>query len=162
MKNIKNMLLSIVSLVAFFGSQSTVAGTSGLLKSMQGPGLEIYNKSTNAITVTIFMNGTFTQKADISPNQKFAKDIDTKQSLQIGIYDPKTTISTGTFSREITPAPKYFYEINASGKTKYLSWNPTKSTPLYPQTGTFMGLSGKSDSGYPLSDNISQGQIVKK
>jgi|SRR5438445_6223504 len=162
MKNIKNTLLSIISVIAFLSSQSAVAGTSGLLKSIQGPGFEIYNKATSPITITIFINGNFTQSADISPNGKFLKDIDVKQPMQLGIYNQVTKISTSTFSREITPTPNYFYNLNASGKTKYLTWNPAKSPFLYPQTGTFMGMSGKSDSGYPLSANITQGQITKR
>ena len=167
MKNIKNMLLSIVSIAAFATSQSIIAssaptGTSGLLKSIQGPGFEMYNKATNPITITIFIDGAFDRFADINANGKFVKDIDTKKPMQVGIYDKVTKIATGTFSREITPAPKALYNLNAPGKTKYLTWNPAKSTALYPQTGTFMGLSGKSDSGYPLSDNISQSQITRK
>jgi len=162
MKNTKNMLLSITSMIVIFGSQSAVAGTSGLLKSIQGPGFEVYNKATGPITITIFMDGKFSQTADISPNGKFLKDIDTKAPMQLGIYNQVTKISTSTFSREITPAPNHFYNLNASGKTKYLTWNPAKSPALYPQTGTFMGISGKSDSGYPLSANITQGQITKK
>jgi hypothetical protein len=146
-------------MVAILTSQSAVADASELLKKMQGPGFEVYNKASNAITITIFINGQFVQTADIGPNGKFLKDIDVKQPMQLGIYDQVTKISTSTFSREITPAPKYFYNLNALGKTKYLTWNPAKSPALYPQTGTFMGLSGKSDSGYPLSSNITQGQI---
>ena len=108
------------------------------------------------------MNDKFIRTADIAPNQKFLQDIDVSQPIQLGIYDPKVKISTGTFSREITPKPNHFYSLNAPGKTKYLTWNPAKAPYLYPQTGTFMGLSGKSDSGYPLGSNLTQGQIVKK
>jgi len=161
MKNIRNILLSITPMIVIFGSQSAVAGTSGLLKSIQGPGFEVYNKANGPITITIFINGKFSQTADISSNGKFIKDIDTKAPMQLGIYDQITKISTSTLSRDITPTPKHFYNLNASGKTKYLTWNPAKSPALYPQTGTSWGWSGKSDSGYPLSDNITQGQITK-
>lgn len=162
MNNIKNILLSLVSITAFASSQVTVAGASGLLKSMQGPGFEVYNKASNPITITIFIDGAFERYADINAGGKFLKDIDVKKPMQIGIYNKVTKISTGTFSREITPKPDFFYDLNASGKTKYLTWNPAKSPALYPQTGTFMGMSGKSDSGYPLSANLSASQIVRK
>ncbi len=45
-----------------------------------------------------------------------------------------------------------------SGKTKFVTFNPKKDKNrrnwLYPQTGTFLGLSGKSSSGYSLKNNI--------
>lgn len=162
MKTIKNIFVSIVSAIVLLISQSSVAGTAGLLKQMQGPGFEVFNKSTNPITITIFMDGKFLKYANIGSNQKFVQDIDVKQPMQLGIYTQTTKISTGTFSREIEPKPNFFYSINAPGKTKYLTWNPAKTPTLYPQTGTFMGLSGKSDSGYPLSSNLTQGQISKQ
>lgn len=161
MKNIKHILISIISIVAFASFQSTVAGTTELLKSIQGPGFEVYNKATNPITITIFIDGTFTQSADINAGGKFVKDVDVSKPMQIGIYDKITKVSTNLF-QTISPAPTFLYDLNAPGKTKYLTWNPAKSPALYPQTGTFLGLSGKSDSGYPLGSNLSQGQIVRK
>lgn len=159
MKITKNIFVSIVSVVVLMFSQVSFAGTAELLKKIQGPGFEVFNKASNPITITIFMDGAFLRYADIGSNQKFLLNIDVNKPMQLGIYNQKTKISTGTFSRDITPAPQYLYTLNAPGKTKYLTWNPAKSPSLYPQTGPLMGLLGKSDSGYPLSSNLTQGQI---
>ncbi len=168
MKNTKNIFFSILAITLFLISQSSLASeqlakkSSALVKKMQGPGFEVFNKSANTITITIFMNEKFLRYADIAPQQGFSLDIDVNQPIQLGVYDPKTKVSTGTFSREITPKAPYFYTLNAPGKTKYLTWSPDKSTPLYPQTGPLMGLGKmigmKSRSGYPLDNNISSVQ----
>jgi hypothetical protein len=165
MKSVKNIFLSIATITLAVISQSSIASqqlaqkSSDLVKKLQGPGFEVFNKSANTITVTIFINEKFLRYADIAPQQGFALDIDLNQPMQLGVYDPRTKISTGTFSRQIEPKAKYFYTLNAPGKTKYLSWDPTKSMPLYPQTGPLMGLGKmigmKSRSGYPLDNNIS-------
>ena len=63
-----------------------------------------------------------------------------------------------------------YYTINAPGKTKYLTWNPAKATPLYPQTGPMMGLMGRynplgagtTESGLPLGNNVTEREIVRK
>ncbi|HXW52862.1 MAG TPA: hypothetical protein VEL47_02025 [Myxococcota bacterium] len=59
------------------------------------------------------------------------------------------------------------YKIDAQNKTKYITWNPAKyhSEPakyFYPQTASWMGYSGTTESGYSLKDNISQSDIVKR
>lgn len=68
-------------------------------------------------------------------------------------------------SSNVSPE-NYEFEIsfaNAQGKTKYITYNPSKSSDkkkwVYPQTGTFMGLSGKTETGYSLNKNISSNNI---
>ncbi|HLJ31836.1 MAG TPA: hypothetical protein VKU36_05330 [Candidatus Babeliales bacterium] len=160
MKNIKNMLLTSITILCSFTTHISQAGTSALLKKVQGPGFELFNKAPNTITVTVFIDNKFSETRDVAPQGKLLKNIDVNQPIQIGIYNQVTKISTGFLSREITPQPDYFYEINAPGKTKYVTWNPAKSPSLYSQTGPLMGLMGKTESGYPLSDLTKQ-EIVK-
>jgi hypothetical protein len=101
--------------------------------------------------------------ADVQSNQKFLKTVDINKPIRIGIYNqPTKNISTSFLSGAITPQPNVVYELNAPGKTKYVTWNPSKSPFLYPQTGPLMGMTGKSDSGYPLSNNLAQSQIILK
>jgi len=157
-KTTKNIVLSLSILLL---TQIAYAGTSALLKKIQGPGFEIFNKATNPITVTLFVNDKFMRTRDVAHQGKFEENIDVNQPIQIGIYNKVTKISTGFISREITPSPDYFYEINAPGKTKYVTWNPAKSPSLYSQTGPLMGLTGKTESGYPVS-KLTGEEIRKK
>ncbi len=156
MKNIK-VLIAIVALI-FCNAH---AGTAELLKKMQGPGFEIYNKAPQAISVAVVVDGKLST-ADIVSNKKYAQDVDLNKTIRLGIYNKQTKgISTSFMTGAITPQPDAIYDLTGSG-TKYVTFTPSKSPSLYPQTGTLMGLSGKSDSGYPLNKNLSQSQIVPK
>jgi hypothetical protein len=164
MKIMKNLFITIVSIISFFNAH---AGTSGLLKSIQGPGFELYNKAPQTISIALIINGKFTTK-NIGAGEKFSQQVDLKDTIRLGIFNKQTpNISTALGSGiitqlTITPQPDAIYDLNAPGKTKYITWNPAKSPTLYPQTGTYMGLSGKSDSGYPLGSNLQQSQIINK
>jgi hypothetical protein len=162
MKPIKNILMTIVSVVSFFSAQSSIAGTAELLKKTQGPGFEFYNKASQPVSIAIIIDGQLTT-ADIAANGKFIKDVDLSKTIRLGIYNKTTKgISTTLLTGAIDPQPNFIYDLNAPKKTKYVTWNPAKTPALYPQTGTFMGLSGKTDSGYPLGSNLQQSQIVLK
>lgn len=162
MKNIKKIALSILSIAGLLSMQQSIAGAAGLLKKTQGPGFEFYNKASQPVSIALIIKGTLTT-ADVPASGKYVKDVDLSDTIRLGVYNKKTTgISTAFMSDAITPQPDKVYELNAPGKTKYLSYAPAKTPALYPQTGTFMGLSGKSDSGYPLGSNLSQSQIVLK
>lgn len=161
MKSIKLIVSSIAIIASLITIQSTQPAAN-LVKKMQGPGFEVFNKANQAISIAIMIDGKLTP-ANIAPNGKFVLDIDLSKPVKLGIYNRQTSgISTTFLTGAITPQPDKLYELNAPGKTKYLTWNPSKSPFLYPQTGTYMGISGKSDSGYPLSSNLSQNQIVLK
>lgn len=160
MKNSKIMLMTTAMICT--GFLTIQAGTSDLLSSIKGPGFELYNKATQTISIALVVDGVLTT-ADVLAGKKFTQKIDLTKPVRLGIYNQATKgISTSFISGAITPQPNAVYELSASGKTKYLTWTPSKNPPLYPQTGTFMGLSGKSDSGYPLSSNLSQSQIILK
>jgi hypothetical protein len=170
MKHMKIMLLSIISMIIASTSSLINAslsdlgkGTSGLVGQARkggGLGFELYNKSLNTITLTIFINDKFLRWINIEPSKKHEQNIDLDIPVSIGIYDPATAATIrGNSPQNITPVPNHFYNLNAPGKTKYITWNPAKSPSLYPQTGIWMGILGKSDTGYSLSNNLSQGQI---
>lgn len=168
MKIMKNLFITIVSIGCFNTYNIyTMAGTTGVLKSIQGPGFELYNKASQTISIALIINGQLTT-ANIGAGKKFEKTVDLKETIRLGVFNKQTpNISTAFGSGivtqlTITPQPDAIYDLNAPGKTKYLTWNPAKSPILYPQTGTLMGLSGKSDSGWPLSSNLQQSQIVNK
>jgi hypothetical protein len=160
MKSTKNLLLTIAMPVIVV--LNVHAGTSDLLKKTQGPGFELYNKAAQTISVAVLIDGQLST-ADVAPSGKFLKDVDTSKTIRLGIYNkPTKGISTAFISGAITPQPDVVYELKAPGKTKYVTYNPSKSSALYPQTGPLMGLKGKTESGYPLGSNLQQGQIVLK
>jgi hypothetical protein len=140
MKNIKNIIFTIVS-VALFSISTNHAE----------PNFELYNKDKAPIGVMIG-----SQQQIVQANKQLALTINSSQSLYIEVY-PNTSIKENMMM--VTP---YKFKINAQGKTVYLSWNPTKSSPLYPQTGPLMGLMGKTESGLSLSNNISSSNIQKQ
>lgn len=161
MKNIKRALMGAL-IIGSMGFLSSQASTTELLKKMQGPGFELYNKASNTITAVILVDGELTTQ-DVLSNKKFLVTVDTNKPIRLGIYNqPTKNVSTTFMSGALTPQPNAVYELIAPGKTKYVTWNPAKSPALYPQTGTLMGLSGKSDSGYPLGSNLGQSQIILK
>ena len=161
MKNIKTMLIGAL-IIGSMGFSSLQAGTAELLKKTQGPGFELYNKASGTITAAILIDGELTTQ-DVLPNKKLLKTVDTSKPIRLGIYnEPTKNVSTTFISGALTPQPNFVYELNAPKKTKYVTWNPSKSPALYPQTGTLLGLSGKSDSGYPLGSNLGQSQIILK
>lgn len=160
MKNIKSMLF--LSVISTLSCLNVSAGTADLLKKTQGPGFELFNKASHTISIAVLIDGNLTT-ADIASGSKFLKDVDVSKTIRLGIYNkPTKGISTAFLSGAITPQPDAIYDLNAAGKTKYITYNPSKSPALYPQTGPLMGLRGKTESGYPLGSNLSQSQIVSK
>lgn len=146
MKNIKGIAL----LVAFFVVNVVAVD----------PGFELFNKATQPVSIALVANGQLTT-ATVGASQKFVTSTPVSDIIQFGIYDKQTdNVSMHPSSGSLMPQPTRIYTLNAPGKTKYITWNPAKSPYLYPQTGTFMGLLGKSDSGYSLKNNLSQSQIV--
>ena len=148
--------------IAMIASSTISFGSQQLLESIKGPGFELYNKAPNTISVALIVDGNLST-ADVAAGKKFVQKVDYTKPIRLGIYNQVTKgISTSFMSGAITPQPNAVYELSAPGKTKYVTWTPSKSPALYPQTGTFMGLSGKSDSGYPLGSNLSQSNIILK
>lgn len=177
MKKIQKLYLSILSVIILSHPSLLIkAGTGDLLKNMEGPGFEIINKAPTPIWVALSLSNDLViapmGQVEIAAGKKCALVIDTEKAATIGVYEsnPGKVSSSFSFSSggftQLSPQPTYVYSINEPKKTKYLTWNPAKyGTPakyFYPQTGILMGLLGKSDSGYPLSNNISASSIVFK
>jgi hypothetical protein len=136
---IRNNLLAIVSLVALFGINSQINAAT------EGPGFQIQNKAKNSIKVTLVAGPMGTAKMyQVSRDMFLPVEINLQDRITIKVIDGSTS---------------KMYTIDAPGKTKYLTWNPSKSKPLYPQTGTYMGLSGTSETGYSLKKNVSASDI---
>ena len=147
MKNFKRIAL----LIGFFAVNTVVA---------IDPGFEIINKATQPISIALVVNGQLTNTT-VGAGKKFATSTPVSDVIQFGIYEKQTdNVTLHPSSGSLMPQPTRIYTLNAPGKTKYITWNPAKSPNLYPQTGTFMGLTGKSDSGYSLKNNMTQSQIV--
>ena len=160
MKNMKNIFVAIVSAISFLSIQSA--------KASQGPGFEFYNKDTdyfNISTITIALVFNKDPKTaiitDIAPNKKFSKTINLNDEILLCVFKKQTPITSVSSIKDIyQKRPDYIYIINAPGKTKYVSFNTAKAPHwVYPQTGTLMGLTGKSDSGYSLQNNIKQSDL---
>ncbi|HLJ31830.1 MAG TPA: hypothetical protein VKU36_05300 [Candidatus Babeliales bacterium] len=140
MRNIKNIFTIFVTLL-----------TTQCIFSE--PVIEIYNKTNESIQVDI-ADGSSRKDittAYVNPNEQWNSG-------------DRTTITLNTkllmqVSTKANPSPKAFM-IDAPGKTKYLSWDPAKSQPLYPQTGPLLGLLGKTKSGLSLSNNINTENIA--
>ena len=136
-----NILLTIVSLAGLFSMQSNISAELGF---------ELVNKSTKSIKVTL-IDEKGPEEQNLESYNVAAKDL---LVLPISI-DDRVIISID--DRSILRSRSYI--IDAPGKTKYLTWDPSKVNPLYPQTGTYMGLSGVSESGLSLKNNISNDQL---
>jgi hypothetical protein len=153
MKNTKITLLSIISIITFSNSQ--LINAAG--EAPQGPGFELYNKASHPITIEVAIVGTnFKQIYTVNPNSKRPLEIDLDATITLGIYNPRKT------AQEMMLPSDYFYTIYNPGKTKYLTWNPAKNPPLYPQTGRLMGFSGISDTGYSLNNNLRAGIMPRQ
>src|SRR5438477_13114152 len=110
MKNIKKMLL-VALIVSSLGFLTSKASTTELLKKMQGPGFELYNKASNTITAAIIVDGELTTQ-DVLSNKKFLKTVDTNKPIRLGIYNqPTKNVSTAFISVALTPQPNAVYEL---------------------------------------------------
>lgn len=160
--------LTLIGICAFIASSTLNAGAEELRIKMwheaYGPGFEIQNKG-NAIWVAVALDGSLKDFFKLAENGKKQLTITGDESILLGVYDKEPTINprgvAGTTF--LGSSPNYKYEINAQGKTKYLTYNPAKfnneAKYFYPQTGTFLGLLGTSSSGHSLKKNITQSEI---
>lgn len=132
----------------------------------RGPGFQIANKTKDSIWVSIVVGdkiSTYQEELgydEVTPGDRLTMDIaNLNNDIQIAVYteNPEAV----TFEDDsYNPMPEYtfFTSKDARGKTKYLTWNPTKhkvaKKSLYPQTGRLKGLMKVSSSNYNLSNNI--------
>ena len=146
MKNFTNVLLTIASGIALFTAQTSVGSTHMI---------EVYNKENTSIQLDITEMGTGGRKnfptVYVAANQQWRsgdRNVDMNAELEFTISDKGKMIGR--------------YQVNAPGKTKYLSWDRAKNPSLYPQTGPLLGLLGQTKSGYGLENNVRASQISKK
>jgi hypothetical protein len=152
MKNLKNVIFSLVILAGIMTSSTYAAND---------PNFEIYNKSKEDIKVVITTTGERTmdpvkREIRIANNRKektVAKEGTWRETL------PSTLAAVGVMVIDGDGKHEFSIQREEATETIYLSWNPEKSTALYPQTGPLMGLLGKTKSGLPLKNNISSNQI---
>lgn len=156
MKSIKNILLAVASITAFATSQSSIAA----------PNFEVMNKAAEPIGIRIFAGpDTYMDIVQPGTQAQYQKNIATSGSISVEVY-PETNTTISLNSKIKYNPTKHKYLINANGKIVFLTWDPTKSTPLYPQTGKgflrSLGGPKTSESGQPLADNITANQIVRQ
>lgn len=146
MKSIKNIFITITAIGMTFTSFAEI-------------NFEFYNKDKGygRVYITLKVNNK-----DIVTH----KIVDHDEIYQATI-DPQSPVELNVFTVD---QKNLNYIINAPGKTKYLSWDYTKPVSLYPQTGPLKGLmgrynpfgEGKTETGLPLNNNVSEKQIIKK
>src|SRR5579872_3579715 len=152
MKNLKNIVAVIISIV----SMITLLTTQWAF-SVGAPNVEINNHQTSGPdTVRFIITDVNTKKEVANPYVKRNAQwndngmIDVSHKLRIEVWS--------------SPTDHRAFMINPvqGKKTIYLSWDPAKSSPLYPQTGSWGGFSGKTDSGFPLDKktNVEASQIT--
>lgn len=131
MKNIKNILIITISL--------TISLTSGTLSA--APSFELYNKADAPIGVVIQELGWPRREHHIIQSMEpLPLNINIAHVIYISIFEDTNTLKELDLKQNDPSASKEF-RIHAKGKkTAYLSWDPAKPFPLYPQTGRYMGL----------------------
>ena len=151
-KNIRNYLfLIIVTITATLKVNAGGITTKEQWHEKFGPGFQIQNKSNSQLSIIVSTGKKFAPY-NIQPNKTETVKVFPEAPLEIQVYTSKQT------------NPDDVYTIDAKGKTKYLTWNPNKYNTeekyLYPQTGTYGGLTGKTATGgYSLSNNVTQANI---
>lgn len=128
-----------IALIAttIFGYTSIHAVASG--------NFEIFNKSKEGIEVEVTY-GSNKLTMVVNPGDQKQATIATNHIVYLKI--------TGRASKKVTK-----WELDANGKTKYVSYNPEKRVAVYPQTGPLMGFMGKTESGLSLKNNLSASNI---
>jgi hypothetical protein len=153
MKNIKKILLAITVIVSTTAYNIHAALT-----------FELFNKSDNNIRWILATENETLASMELAAGKK-AYLPEEKNKIAFDAPDLLLSIIVTSDRNEHI----YRHHILASGKTKYLTWNPAKQPHLYPQTGPLMGLmgkynpfgKGKTESGLPLNNNVQSSQITK-
>lgn len=136
--------------------------TAPLAAIPQKGSFEIINKFSKPISIELSnRSATLTD-----PNRRPV--IASQQTSNV--YTIDRSVPTYLDIQEIDPqdaegknALYYNYEFRP-GSDIFVTFNPfdsKKRGPLYPQTGTFKGLSGKSKSGYSLANNVKKDGIIQ-
>ena len=134
MKHIKMIAIAIIA--------TTILGYT----SLEAAGnFELFNKSNEGVEVEI-KSGSNRQTIIVNPGDQKQATVDSNQIVYLKI--------TGRASKKVSK-----WELDANGKTKYITYNPQKKPAVYPQTGPLMGFMGKTESGLSLKNNLSSSNI---
>src|SRR5579871_3431439 len=121
MKHIKMIAIAIIA--------TTILGYT----SLEAAGnFELFNKSNEGVEVEI-KSGSNRQTIIVNPGDQKQATVDSNQIVYLKI--------TGRASKKVSK-----WELDANGKTKYITYNPQKKPAVYPQTGPLMGFMGKTES----------------
>jgi hypothetical protein len=149
-KNTKNIFVSILSIILLVSQTLCIAHDLTF---------ELFNKSEKALQWTLVKvnpykkddRRTIILRGDLPSGQKGY--LPSQQENETAFEAPLLFLCISRHSID------YCYDIASPGKTKYLTWNPTKKPYLYPQAGSLMGLTGKTESGLPLKNNVNPSEI---
>lgn len=108
---------------------------------------ELYNKANKEITVTMKVGNTKKQVFRIPAGYAGQRNITDNQPVYLLIQE-EPGVSVNIYKK-----------ILPTDKTKYITFTPGKSPNVYPQTGPYMGLTKKTESGLSLTNNIDKGYI---
>lgn len=144
---------------------SAIFGAFSVINAANEPTVEVFNKYSQPIWIMIKVGepGTVQEKVPVRGLELHPGD--SKAHIDIGTDELVTLyIDLDPIKKSSRPENyhdfKYiFKQPSSNGKTKYVTFNPEKNIKdpwkyLYPQTGTFMGFSGKTQSGHSLKKNI--------
>lgn len=126
---------------------TTIIGYTSAVQAVSG-NFELYNKSKEGVDIEITY-GSDRKKLFVNPGQQVQATIASNQPVYLTIRGR----ASNNFSK---------WELDANGKTKYVTYNPgspKERKAVYPQTGPLMGIMGKTESGLSLKNNISLSNI---
>ena len=114
------------------------------LSAVNDPGFSLRNKSPKDIFIEI--------KSGNQPKR-------TAKLLSGGLLVHKIDLieSTSLVIQQVSGGAVYRYGFTV-GKSLYLNWDGIR---LYPQRGPLSGLTGKTDEGYPLKNNVKERDIFQ-
>ncbi|HLJ31887.1 MAG TPA: hypothetical protein VKU36_05605 [Candidatus Babeliales bacterium] len=141
MKNIRGIVFPI-ALMAMLSSTLIVLSAD--------MNFELYNKEKDSIAIQL--NGQTYPVPGISTKQTLQLNVDPTREMSL-------VINSNTFESQ-----RFTIDASPQRETIYLTWNPadtSKRSPLYPQTGPWLGLLGKTESGLALdkSKNVTADEI---
>ncbi|HXW85860.1 MAG TPA: hypothetical protein VEK38_00810 [Candidatus Bathyarchaeia archaeon] len=96
----------------------------------------------------IVRNAFIPQKTNVQPGYLRIEELSTYPSLTLILQFYNSTLTKIEH--------QYTYDIMSEGSPTFVSWDGSK---LVPQTGSYWGYSGYTESGIPLNNNIEQRDI---
>jgi hypothetical protein len=125
-----------------------ITSAVGFCSSIQAEeNFELLNKSTKPITVRMKIGSNQPTSFVIPAGLAGRKNVPNDRSIFLMIQE------------EGMAGQGIFKQITQTERTKYLTFDPTKRPTVYPQTGTYMGLSSKTSTGLSLKNNVDKDYI---